>query len=120
MILTMISREIRMLLQASLLIRSGKLPRFNSNMEYGTFQKNIYPAVTGLASDVSRKDDLLVNKHPFVIYNALRHCDRFSYPVLVNYLDDLLNMDRAMKSSATDPQLLLERFLIKACTSKVS
>lgn len=120
MILTMISREIRMLLQASLLVRSGKLPRFNSNMEYGTFQKNIYPAVTGLASGVSRKDDLLVNKHPFVIYNALRHCGRFPYPVLVNYLDDLLNMDRAMKSSATDPQLLLERFLIKACASKAS
>jgi DNA polymerase-3 subunit delta len=120
MILTMISREIRMLLQASLLVRSGKLPRFNSNMEYGTFQKKIYPALTGLASGASRKDDLLVNKHPFVIYNALRHSGRFPYPVLVSYLDDLLNMDRAMKSSATDPQLLLERFLIKACASKAS
>lgn len=116
MILTMISREIRLLLQASLLIRSGKLPRFIPNMEYGSFQKNIYPVVTGLAADVSPKEDLLVKKHPFVIYNALRNCSRFSYPVLLNYLDDLLDMDRAMKSSATDPQLLLERFLIKACT----
>ena len=80
MILTMISREIRFLLQASLLVRSGKLPRITPNMEYGSFQKNIYPAVTGLAADVSRKDDLLVNKHPFVIYNALRNCSRFSYP----------------------------------------
>lgn len=115
MILTMISREIRLLLHASILVRSGKLPKLNSNMEYGSFQKNIYPVVAGLAPAVSRKDDLLVNKHPFVIYNALRHCSRFSYPVLVNYLDDLLDMDRAMKSSATDPQLLLERFLIKAC-----
>ena len=115
MILTMISREIRLLLQAFLLVRSGKLPRLNPNMDYGSFQKKIYPAVAGLAPDVSRKDDLLVNKHPFVIYNSLRNCSRFSYPVLVNYLDDLLDMDRAMKSSATDPQILLERFLIKAC-----
>ncbi|MHB8139275.1 MAG: DNA polymerase III subunit delta [Smithellaceae bacterium] len=115
MILTMISREIRLLLHASILVRSGKLPKLNSNMEYGSFQKNIYPAMASLAPATSRKDDLLVNKHPFVIYNALRHCSRFSYPVLVNYLDDLLDMDRAMKSSATDPQLLLERFLIKAC-----
>jgi len=119
MILTMVSREIRLLLQASILIRSGKLPRFSPNMEFGSFQKNIYPAVTGLAANISRKEDLLVNKHPFVIFNALRHCSRFSYPVLLNYLDDLLDMDRAMKSSATDPQLLLERFLIKAC-AKVS
>jgi DNA polymerase III subunit delta len=115
MILTMISREIRLLLQASILVRSGRLPKFSPHMEYGSFQKNIYPAVTGLASNISRKEDLLVNKHPFVIFNALRHCSRFSYPVLLNYLDDLLDMDRAMKSSATDPQLLLERFLIKAC-----
>ena len=115
MILTMISREIRLLLQASLLVRSEKLPGITPNMEYGSFQRNIYTAVTGLVPDVSRKDDLLVNKHPFVIYNALRNCSRFSYPVLLNYLDDLLDMDRAMKSSATDPQLLLERFLIKAC-----
>lgn len=115
MILTMISREIRLLLQASLLIRSGKLPRFAPNIEYSSFQKNIYPAAARLASDVSRKEDLLVHKHPFVIFNALRNCSRFSYPVLVNYLDDLVDMDRAMKSSATDPQLLLERFLVKAC-----
>ena len=120
MILTMISREIRMLLQASLLIRSGKIPKIHSGMEYGTFQKSIYPAVAGLALDVSRKDDLLVNKHPFVIYNALRHCGRFPHRDLVNYLDDLLNMDRAMKSSSTDPQLLLENFLIKACVNKAS
>ncbi len=115
MILTMISREIRLLLQASILVRSGKLPKLTPNMEYGSFQKNVYPAVTGLTPDVSRKDDLLVNKHPFVVYNALRNCSRFSYPVLLNYLDDLLDMDRAMKSSTTDPHLLLERFLIKAC-----
>lgn len=115
MILTMISREIRLLLQASLLVRSAKLPRLSPNMDYGSFQKNIYPAVTGLVPNASRKDDLLVNKHPYVVYNALRNCGRFSYQRLLNYLDDLLEMDRAMKSSATDPQILIERFLIKAC-----
>jgi DNA polymerase III subunit delta len=115
MILTMISREIRLLLQASILVRSGKLPGLSSHMEFSSFQKNIYPAVAELAANISRKEDLLVNKHPFVIFNALRNCSRFSYPVLLNYLDDLLDMDRAMKSSATEPQLLLENFLIKAC-----
>ncbi|MRR17077.1 MAG: DNA polymerase III subunit delta [Deltaproteobacteria bacterium] len=116
MILTMISREIRMLLQAAILVRSGKVPGLTPGMDYGSFQKNIYPAVTGLASMATRQQDLLVNKHPFVIFNALRNCGRFPYHVLLSYLDDLLDMDRAMKSSATDPQILLERFLIKACT----
>ena len=115
MILTMISREIRLLLQASILIRSGKLPKFNANMEYGSFTKNIYPIVSGLAPDAAPKDDLLVKKHPFVIYNALRNCSRFSYQDLVDYLENLVDIDRAMKSSATDPKLLMERFLIYAC-----
>ncbi|MEN6638244.1 MAG: DNA polymerase III subunit delta [Smithella sp.] len=115
MILTMISREIRLLLQASILARSGKLPPVTPGMEFPAFQKKVYPAVSAMAQDLPGKD-FLPGKHPFVIYNALRHCSRFSYPVLVSYLDDLLEMDRAMKSSATDPQLLLERFLIKACT----
>ena len=115
MILTMISREIRLLLQAAILTESGSIPRFSSAMEYGSFQKNIYPVVQKLAEKISRKEDVLPNKHPYVIFNALRHCRRFSSPVLIRYLDDLLDMDRAFKSSAVEPQMLLERFLIKAC-----
>ncbi len=116
MILTMISREIRLLLQASVLVRSGKISRISPNIDYNSFQKNVYPAVAGLAQEATRKEDLLINKHPYVVYNALRNCSRFSCQILLSYLDDLLEMDRAMKSSATDPQILLERFLIKACT----
>jgi DNA polymerase-3 subunit delta len=115
MILTMIVREIRLLLQARILVDLAKLPKFNNNMEYGWFQKNIHPALIGLAGTMAMPKDFLINKHPFVIFNALRNCGRFSYPVLIGYLDCLLDIDRAMKSSATEPQLLLENFLIKVC-----
>ena len=115
MILTMIVREIRLLLQARILVDSGKLPKFNNNMEYGWFSKNIHPKLSELAGTMDLPKDFLVNKHPFVVFNAIRNCGRFSYPVLVSYLDDLLGIDRAMKSSATAPQLLLENFLITAC-----
>lgn len=117
MILTMISREIRLLLQASILLGSGKLPRLTSHMEYSWFQKNVYPAISELAANFSAKEDVLMKKHPYVIFNSLRNCGRFSYDVLMSYLDELLDIDRAMKSSATDPQILLERFLIKACST---
>ena len=115
MILSMIVREIRLLLQARILVNSAKLPKINNNMEYGWFSKNIHPALIELAGQMDLPKDFLINKHPFVIFNALRNCGRFSYPVLVGYLDCLLDIDRAMKSSATAPQLLLENFLIKAC-----
>ncbi len=115
MILTMIIREIRLLLQASILVNSGKIPRLNPNADFGLFQKNSYEAIKQMTPTELKKEDLLVNKHPYVIYNALRHCGRFAHTALLAYLDDLLEIDRAMKSSTTDPLLLLERFLLKAC-----
>lgn len=115
MILTMIVREVRLLLQARILVDSGKLPKFSNTMDYGWFSKNIHPQLTGLAATITMPKDFLINKHPFVIFNAIRNCGRFSYLVLIGYLEDLLNIDRAMKSSATAPQLLLENFLITVC-----
>ncbi len=115
MILSMIVREIRLLLQARILVDKALLPKFNNNMEYGWFQKNIHPALTGLVDKPAMPKDFLINKHPFVVFNAIRNCRRFSYHGLIAFLDELLEIDRAFKSSATAPQLLLENFLIKAC-----
>jgi DNA polymerase-3 subunit delta len=116
MILAMITREIRMITHASVLISSGKLPNIKPSMDFAWFQKNVYPVVARISESFSPKDDVLMRKHPYVIFNALRNCGRFSYPVLTAYLDDLVDIDREMKSSVTDPRWLLERFLVKACT----
>jgi DNA polymerase-3 subunit delta len=115
-ILSMIVREIRLLLQARILVDSTKLPKFNNNMEYGWFQKNIHPVLSEFADTMSMPKDFLINKHPFVVFNAFRNCNRFTSPRLINFLDDLLELDRSFISSASDPQLLLEMFLIKACS----
>ncbi|MEN6620777.1 MAG: DNA polymerase III subunit delta [Smithella sp.] len=116
MILTMIVREVRFLLQAKILVSSGKLPKFNNSMDYGWFQKKIHPIIKGFVNQKDLPKDFLINKHPFVVFNALRNCGNFSYFLLMDYLNDLLEIDRRLKFSAADPQLLLENFLIKACT----
>ncbi|KQC10178.1 MAG: hypothetical protein APR62_12565 [Smithella sp. SDB] len=115
MILTMLVREIRLLLQARILVDSGKLPKFTSSMEYGWFQKVLYPAVGELNSSTAKREGLIFSQHPFVVYNAMRNCIRFTNSRLIKFLDDLLDLDRAFKTSASSPQLLLEMFLIKAC-----
>jgi DNA polymerase-3 subunit delta len=115
MILTMLVREIRLLLQARILVDSGKLPKFTSSMEYGWFQKVLYPAVGELNSSTAKREGLIFSQHPFVVYNALRNCIRFNNTRLIKFLDDLLEIDRSFKSTASSPQLLLEMFLIKAC-----
>jgi DNA polymerase III subunit delta len=114
-ILTMIVREVRLLLQARILADSGKLPKFNNSMEYGWFQRNLYPAIGELNKSPVKREGLIFSQHPFVVYNSLRNCLRFTYSRLVNLLDELLELERSFKSSASDPQLLLEMFLVKTC-----
>jgi DNA polymerase-3 subunit delta len=115
MILTMIIREMRLLLQAKIIINSGKLPAMRAGAEYGWYQNNVYPAMKNLSGSFKKREGLLPGQHPFVIYNALRNSRSFSYESLAGFLDDLLEIDRAFKTSARDPQLLLENFLMKAC-----
>jgi len=115
-VLGTISKTIRLLLQSHILIDSGKLPGLSSKMEYGWFQKKIYPLLNQLVQTKVWPENALVQEKPFVIFNALRNCKRFSYPVLISFLDDLLAIDRAMKSSAVEPRILLEYFVMKVCT----
>lgn len=114
-ILTMIVREIRLMLQARVLMDSGKLPKFNQNMDYGLFQNVIYPAFGELNTSAGKREGLIFSQKPYSVYNALRNCVHFTSLRLVGLLDELLEMERAFKSSAADPELLLEMFLIKAC-----
>ncbi|MCX5849451.1 MAG: DNA polymerase III subunit delta [Deltaproteobacteria bacterium] len=114
-ILTMIVREIRLLLQARTLVDSGKLPKLSPNMEYGWFQASVYPAMNELNVSGEKRKDLIFGQHPWVVYNVLRNCVRFTSSRLIGFLDELLDLERSFKSSASSPRLLLEMFLISAC-----
>jgi len=114
MIMTMITREIRFLLQAKLLIDSGRLSAFQPGMDYGAFQKTVHPAVKQLSGDGT--DTLAIaSQHPFVVFQALKNAGRFTGRELAGYLDLLVRTDLALKTTALDPCLLLERILIAVC-----
>jgi DNA polymerase III subunit delta len=115
-ILTMISREIRLLMQARILVDSGKLPKFSHSMEYGWFQNVLYPAFGELNNSAAKGEGLIFSQHPYSVYNSLRNSVRFTTARLIAMLEELLNLERSLKSSGTsNPQLLLENFLIKSC-----
>jgi DNA polymerase-3 subunit delta len=116
LILTMISREIRLLLQARTLVDSGKLPKFSHSMEYGTFQNVLYPAFNALNTSGVKREGLIFSQHPYSVFNALRNCVRFTTGRLIALTEELLNLERSLKTSGTsNPRLLLENFLIKSC-----
>jgi DNA polymerase III subunit delta len=113
MIFSMIVREIRLLLQAKLLLASGRLNAFGAAMDYGRFQKAVYPALKQAGADEEQVD--LVSQHPFVVYQCLKNAGRFTVSELTGYLVMLARIDLALKSTAQEPRLLLERFLLAVC-----
>jgi len=117
MIMTMITKEIRFLFQAKLLIASGRLGSFSPELDYGRFQKAVHPAVRKLAGD-GEDSIALASQHPFVVYQALKNAGRFTRAELAGYLELLVRTDLALKTTGHDPRLLLERFLIAVCGSR--
>jgi DNA polymerase-3 subunit delta len=115
MIFAMIAREIRILLQAKLLIASGRLGAFNSDMDYGWFQKTVYPMFTKLSGDGGMEGIAMIPKTPFPAYQSLKNAGRFTRAELAGYLEMLVGIDLALKSTGQEPRLLLERFLLAVC-----
>jgi len=115
LILSMIAREIRLLLHAKMFIRSGKLGSFEPNMDYEMFQRSVYPVILEWRGDKGTKGGL-DSQHPYIIYNAMKNSYRFSYERLLKYLEDLVDIDIAFKTTAKEPRFMLERFIVKVCT----
>jgi DNA polymerase-3 subunit delta len=118
MIFSMITREIRFLLQAKLLIASGRMKGFSATMDYGRFQKSIHPSLKQGAGEGEDQVDL-VSQHPFVVYQFLKNAGRFTRSELAGYMEMLVRIDLALKSTGQDERLLLERFLLAVCKVNV-
>ncbi|MBU4582290.1 MAG: DNA polymerase III subunit delta [Proteobacteria bacterium] len=117
-IFSMIIREIRILLQAKLLIASGRLGSFDPDMDFGRFQRTVYPALTKLSGDGGMEGIAMIPKTPFPAYHSLKNASRFTRAELAGYMEMLARIDLALKSTARDERLLLERFLISVCKAK--
>ncbi len=113
-ILSMITREVRFLFHGKVFLDTGRIAGFRADMDFGQFQRSVYPAVKELQSEVG-KGASLAGQHPYVIFNALRNSTRFSHEELLANMGRVLDVDTAMKSTGQDPRLLLERLLIELC-----
>lgn len=127
LIMTMVARELRLLLHAGMVIRSGKLGAYDKNLDYARFQKSVYPVIRALAGESDKSDKSgksekkeggaeFIRQHPYVMFHALKYSQGFSFDALVGYLEELVNMDVAFKSTARDPRFMLERFIMKVCS----
>lgn len=116
MIMALVTKEIRFLLHAKLLLASGHLKAFGADMDYGRFQKAVYPSLKPGAGKGEEQIDL-VSQHPYVVYQALKNAGRFTRSELAGFMEMLVRIDLALKSTGQEPRLLLERFLLAVCKS---
>jgi DNA polymerase III delta subunit len=86
-------------------------------MEYPWFQKVLYPALGGLNNPAVKGEGLIFSQHPYSIYNAMRNCTRFTSARLIALMEDLLHLERSLKTSGTsNARLVIENFLLKSCS----
>jgi DNA polymerase-3 subunit delta len=115
MILTMIIREIRLLLQGKIILNSGMPLAYRPEMDYSRFQKSVYPSIKKSADTQGKNRGWIFSQHPYVIYNALKNCGFFSYDELVGYMDRLVDIDIELKTTGIKPKLALEHLLVDLC-----
>jgi len=113
--LAMVTREMRFLLHAKLLLAVDRFRLFDPRMDFGRFQKTVLPVLKAWSSESENRLEL-AGQHPYVIYNAFRFSERFSREELIRRLEFLLEADLALKTTGQDPRLLMERLVLRLCS----
>ncbi|MEA3470904.1 MAG: hypothetical protein U9R24_04230, partial [Thermodesulfobacteriota bacterium] len=98
-----------------IILKSDVISSFRPGMDYAKFQNSLYPSIKALGESRGKKKGWLFVQHPYVIYNALRNSRRFSCDELVGYINRLVDVDIALKTTGMKPRLVLEHLLMDIC-----
>ena len=111
---TMLTRQIRFLLQARLLMERGYLQPQVSRMSYDAFQKNVYKKLASeLVEKLPESKSLnLLKQHPYALYLVLRQVGNFTLQELVQAMSRLLEADIQLKSGQLTPELVVELLVV--------
>jgi DNA polymerase-3 subunit delta len=102
--------QVRKMILAKDFIRSSSGESWKTGMNYGTFQRAVWPELD------KRKGDLLTgNAHPYAVYMTLVHSENYSYEELAKAMETLLDTDLRLKTSGQDAKLVLEHGILQVC-----
>lgn len=108
-ILVLIARELRMLLLARECVSTTLAGTWNPRTPFTVFRDRLLPALD------ERQRESFGGVHPYAIYQALQNASRTKTRALQRALLGLQQLDVKLKSSAGDPRLLLEAFVLDMC-----
>lgn len=109
-ILVLIARELRMLLLARECVSTTLAGTWTPRTTFTVFRDRLLPSLD------DRQREAFSGTHPYVIYQALQNASRTKTRALQHALLGLQQLDVKLKSSAGDPRLLLEAFVLDMCS----
>ena len=111
----MLTRQIRFLLQAKLLLERGDLKPDVSRMSYDAFQQRVHKKLPSeLIDELPESKSLNVLKqHPYPLYLTLRQAKNFTVQELVKAMERLLEADIQLKTSRLTPELVVEMLVME-------
>ncbi len=118
-ILSFFAKEVRLMLQAKD-VQGALGGKYSPAMDYQRFQSDVYPGIKAETAPTAKAAGLLAGQHPYVIYNCLKNAARRPREELIMMLEELVEIDLAVKTSTQDPALLIERFIILATAGGAS
>jgi DNA polymerase-3 subunit delta len=103
-LLATIAAEVRRLLAARQLIDRELRGQWKSGMSYLQFQQSVLkPAAS------------LLTRNPYADYMSLQRADHFLLDELCSYMERIYETDLRLKSSGSNPRLVMERLILGMC-----
>ncbi len=110
----MLTRQIRFLLQAKLMLENGDMKPEVTQMSYDVFQKREYKRLLSELVDKlpDSKQLNLLKQHPFPVHLTLQQAKNFTVQELIKAMERLLEADIQLKSSTLTPELVVEMLVM--------
>ncbi|MGQ9608613.1 MAG: DNA polymerase III subunit delta [bacterium] len=114
---TMLTRQIRFLLQVKLLIECGHLKQEFAQMNYDMFHQRIYKNLSSeLINQLPESKQSNVLKQPYPLHVSLKQAKNFSVQNLIKAMEQLLEADIQLKTGTLTPELVIEMLVINLCS----
>jgi DNA polymerase-3 subunit delta len=113
-LLALIARELRILLLAGDCLTGALAGKWGPRVSFATFRDRLWPEV----SEETQK--AFAGVHPYVVYLAVQNASRTDTSDLQRGVFQLQQLDIKLKSSAGDPRILFEAFVLDLCRSAES
>lgn len=114
---TMLTRQIRFLLQVKLLIECGHLKQEFAQMNYDMFHQRIYKNLSSeLTNQLPESKQSNVLKQPYPLHVSLKQAKNFSVQNLIKAMEQLLEADIQLKTGTLTPELVIEMLVINLCS----